>query len=66
MAADGSLHDVGFDEHCAEWIDGCVAEAVVLNMDDNLCIDYLVYAIERMDDSVMTGAVGCTFYADLK
>ena len=31
MAKDGSLHDIGFDENCSEWIADWIDEAISLS-----------------------------------
>lgn len=66
MAKDGSLLDVGFDINCAEWIGGWIGEALQKDEVDNPQNDYLVYTICLKSNGIIVGAVGCSYYDDLK
>lgn len=65
MAADGSLHDIGFDEGCGGWIDGWVTEAHALALQDAPGASYLAYTVVRQCDGAVLGSVGCSYYEDL-
>lgn len=66
MAADGSLHDIGFDEDCGSWINGWSAEARSLALQDDPRWAYLAYTITRQGDGTVLGSVGCSYYKDLR
>ena len=66
MASDGSLHDVGFDDSCGDWMKAWIMEAVRFSIRNNPCKDYLAYAITLKKDNKVIGAVGCSYYEDLK
>lgn len=65
MAADGSLHDIGFDEGCGGWIDGWVTEAHALALQDAPGASYLAYTVVRQCDGAVLGSAGCSYYEDL-
>lgn len=66
MAADGSLKDVGFDKDCSSWLKNWVNEAKEFAVRDNPCLDYLVYTVTLKKENIVIGAVGCSYYEDLK
>lgn len=66
MAKDGSLLDVGFDANCSEWMSEWVDEAIRLEKADNPQKDYIAYTVCRKDSGIVIGAVGCSYYEDLK
>ena len=66
MAADGSLKDVGFDKACSSWLKNWVNEAKEFAIRDNPCMDYLAYTITLKGTNTVIGAVGCSYYEDLK
>ena len=66
MAADGSLHDIGFGRDCSGWMEEWVAEAKRLASGDNPAVDYLAYAVALKDDDRVVGSVGCSWYEDLR
>ena len=65
MAKDGSLHDIGFDEKCSEWIAGCIDEAIRLSEKDDPRADYIADVICLKEDGRVIGSVGTSYYEDL-
>lgn len=65
MAKDGSLHDIGFDENCSEWIAGWIEEAISLSEKDDPRADYIADVICLKEDGRVIGSVGTTYYEDL-
>lgn len=65
MAADGSLHDIGFDPKCYKWLPLWLAEAQALASADDPCKAYLAYTIVRKSDQAVIGSVGSSWYRDL-
>lgn len=66
MARDGSLLDVGFDINFAEWMEAWIGEALQKDEVDNPQNDYLAYTICLKSNGAIVGAVGCSYYEDLK
>ena len=66
MASDGSLNDVGFDVDCGDWMANWLVEAKRLTDIDNPTLEYLAYAIEPKEENQVIGAVGCSYFDDLK
>ena len=66
MAKDGSLLYVGFDSKCAEWIESWIEEAIQNDRNDNPEADYIAYTICLKNNEEIIGAVGCSYYEDLK
>lgn len=66
MAKDGSLLDVGFDINCAEWIGDWIGVARHMDEVDNPQNDYIAYTICLKSNGIIVGAVGCSYYDDLK
>jgi hypothetical protein len=55
MAEDGSLNDVGFDEHCSEWIGDWINEATLLSEKDDPRADYIAYFFEHYaEDEILS------------
>lgn len=65
MAKDGSLHDIGFDEKCSEWIAGWIDEAIRLSEKDDPRADYIADVICLKEDGRVIGSVGTSYYEDL-
>lgn len=65
MAKDGSLHDIGFDEKCSEWIAGWIEEAIRLSEKDDPRADYIADVICLKEDGRVIGSVGTSYYEDL-
>ena len=65
MAKDGSLHDIGFDENCSEWIAGWIDEAISLSEKDDPRADYIADVICLKEDGRVIGSVGTSYYEDL-
>ena len=65
MAKDGSLHDIGFDEKCAEWIADWIEEAISLSEKDDPRADYIADVICVKEDGRVIGSVGTSYYEDL-
>ncbi|MGN0387032.1 MAG: GNAT family N-acetyltransferase [Lachnospiraceae bacterium] len=66
MARDGSLLDVGFDINFAEWMEAWIDEALQKDEVDDPQDDYLAYTICLKSNGAIVGAVGCSYYEDLK
>lgn len=66
MAADGSLHDCGFDKDCSSWITEWIAEAKEFAARDNPNMDYLAYTIVLKGRNVMIGSIGCSYYEEFQ
>jgi len=66
MATDGSLHDIGFDECCGDWIGEWFAEAREFAARNDPCRDYLAYTVTLQKDHTVIGSVGCSWYEDLR
>lgn len=66
MASDGSLNDVGFDDSCGDWMAEWITEAKQFAVRNNPRMDYLAYAVTLKDENKVIGAVGCSYYEDLK
>ena len=65
MAKDGSLHDIGFDENCSEWIADWIDEAISLSEKDDPRADYIADVICLKEDGRVIGSVGTSYYEDL-
>lgn len=65
MAKDGSLHDIGFDENCSEWIAGWIEEAISLSEKDDPRADYIADVVCLKEDGRVIGSVGTSYYEDL-
>ena len=65
MAKDGSLHDIGFDENCSEWIADWIEEAISLSEKDDSRADYIADVICLKEDGRVIGSVGTSYYEDL-
>ena len=66
MASDGSLNDIGFDKDCSSWMGDWIIEAQNLASEDNPRKMYLAYVIEDKGTGSPIGAVGCSYYEDLR
>lgn len=66
MASDGSLKDIGFDIDCNEWMKNWITEAKELTDSDDPTAEYLAYAIQLKESSIVIGSVGCSYYEDLE
>lgn len=64
MAKDGSLSEVGFDEHCSEWMGEWIAEALELTRKDDPRADYIPCTIVLKSTGEIIGSVGCSYYED--
>ena len=65
MAKDGSLHDIGFDEKCSEWIADWIDEAISLSEKDNPRAYYIADVICLKEDGRVIGSIGTSYYEDL-
>ena len=65
MAKDGSLHDVGFNEKCSEWIADWIDEAISLSEKDNPRAYYIADVICLKEDGRVIGSIGTSYYEDL-
>lgn len=66
MAADGSLHDIGFDKDCGRWMEEWIKEAREFARRDDPGSDYLAYVITLKREGIVIGSVGCSYYEDLQ
>ena len=66
MAQDGSLKDVGFDRGYDKWMGEWITQSKKLTDKDDPTIDYLAYTIQQKQSQIVIGAVGCSYYEDLK
>lgn len=66
MAADGSLHDIGFDKDCSRWMAKWIAEAKEHAIRDTPFIDYLAYTVTLKDEKIAVGSIGCSYYDNLQ
>ena len=64
MAKDGSLSEVGFDEHCSDWMGEWIAEALELTRKDDPRADYIPCTIVLKSTGEIIGSVGCSYYED--
>jgi RimJ/RimL family protein N-acetyltransferase len=64
MAKDGSLTEIGFDEHFVDWAGEWIDEALKLTQEDNPRADYIPCTILRRTTGEVIGNVGCTYYED--
>ena len=64
MAKDGSLGEIGFDEHFSDWMEDWIKEALELTRKDNPRGDYIPCTIVLKSTGEVVGNVGCTYYED--
>ena len=64
MAKDGSLGEIGFDEHFSDWMENWIVEALGLTERDDPQEDYLPCTIILKSTGEIIGNVGCTYYED--
>ncbi len=66
MASDGSLHDIGFDKNCNNWMAEWIIEAEKFAIRNNPRMDYLAYTIALKDKNIAIGSVGCSYYEEFQ
>ena len=67
MASDGSLGDIFGDcRECRRWMGRWIEEARALYAADDPRRDYLAYAVETLEDHMVIGSVGSTYYEDIR
>lgn len=66
MAADGSLHDIGFDRDCGSWMTEWIKEAKEFADRNDPRTDYLAYTVILKNENTVIGSVGCSYYEDLR
>ena len=64
MAKDGSLDEIGFDEHFSDWMEDWINEALELTRKDDPHEDYIPCTIILKSTGEVIGNVGCTYYED--
>ena len=64
MAKDGSLKEIGFDEHFCDWAGDWINEAMDLTEKDDPRADYIPCTILLKSTKEVIGNVGCTYYED--
>ena len=65
MARDGSLKEIGFDEHFSDWMEDWIKEALELTRKDDPHKDYIPCTILLKSTGEVIGNVGCTCYEDI-
>lgn len=67
MASDGSLWEIFGDCSCChEWIGSWIEDAKNLERENRPDREYLAYAVTDRQSGAVLGAVGCSYYEDLK
>lgn len=67
MASDGSLYEIFGDcKNCYKWMKDWIKKTIALDKEDNPYKEYLAYVILNKEIDIPVGAVGCSYYKDLK
>lgn len=67
MVADGSLNEdifSGYDGDYHDWVKEWIAEAILLDKENNPRKDYLAYTIVEKSQGIPVGSIGCSFYEE--